>query len=186
VQAFLDPLAVRELPGVGPATERRLRRLAVETIGDLRALPLDRLEQSFGRHGATLYRYARGQDDRPVRIHRERKSLSAERTYAQDLTALAEMDEELGRLAERVGGGLSKRGFSARTVVLKVRYEDFTTLTRSRTLAAPTADAAEIAAVARRLLRRSEAGRRAVRLLGVGGANLVRGSIAQLALFAPE
>ena len=70
--------------------------------------------------------------------------------------------------------------------MLKVRYEDFTTLTRSRTLVAPTADAGEIAAVARRLLRRSEAGRRAVRLLGVGGANLVQGNIAQLALFTPE
>ena len=186
VQAFLDPLPVRSLPGVGPATDRRLRRLGVETVGELRALPLDRLQQAFGRHGPTLYRYARGQDDRPVRIHRERKSLSAERTYSQDLTSLAEMDEELGRLAERVGRGLANRGLGARTLTLKVRYDDFTTLTRSHTLVAPTADAAAIAAMTRRLLRRSEAGRRAVRLLGVGGSNLVRGRIAQLSLLASE
>ncbi len=186
VHAFLDPLAVRDLPGVGPATERRLERMGVETVGELRAVPLDRLERGFGRHGATLYRYARGQDDRPVRVHRERKSLSAERTYSQDLTALTEMDEELGRLSERVGRGLAKHGLGARTLTLKVRYEDFTTLTRSRTLVAPTADAGEIASVMRLLLRHSEAGRRAVRLLGVGGSNLVRGGIAQLALFAPD
>ena len=186
VQEFLDPLPVRSLPGVGPATERRLHRLAVVTVGELRAVSLDRLQQGLGRHGATLYRYARGQDERPVRIHRERKSLSAERTYAIDLTSLAEMDEELGQLAERVGRGLAKRGFGARTLTLKVRYDDFTTLSRSHTLVAPTADAAEIAVLTRRLLRRSEAGRRPVRLLGVGGSNLVQGRIAQLALFAPE
>jgi DNA polymerase-4 len=186
VQAFLDPLSVRDLPGVGPATERRLQRLGVATVAELRAVPLDRLQIGFGRHGATLYRYARGQDNRPVRMHRERKSLSAERTYASDLSSLAEMDEELGRLAERVGRGLAKRDLGARTVTLKVRYDDFTTLTRSHTLVAPTADAAEIAAIARRLLRRSEAGRRHVRLLGVGGANLVQGRVAQLALFAPQ
>ena len=115
VQAFLDPLPVRCLPGVGPATERRLLELGAETVADLRALSLDRLERRFGRHGATLYRYARGQDERPVRTHRERKSLSAESTYSVDLTSLAEMDEQLGRLAERVGGGLAKRGLGART-----------------------------------------------------------------------
>jgi DNA polymerase-4 len=183
VQAFLDPLPVRSLPGVGPATERRLRRLGVESIGDLRALPLERLERTLGRHGATLYRYSRGRDERPVRVHRERKSLSAERTYARDLTSLEAMDEEIGRLAERVGRGLAKRGFTAQTLTLKVRYGDFTTISRSRTLKAPTADVAEIAEVARRLLRTSEAERRPVRLLGVGGSNLVRGRTAQLALF---
>ena len=186
VRAFLDPLPVRCLPGVGPATERRLHKLVVETIAELRALPLDELERRMGRHGARLYRYARGLDDRPVRVHRERKSLSAERTYAADLATLEEMDEQLGRLAERVAGGLAKRELGARTVTLKVRYGDFTTVTRSRTLALPTADAAELAEVARRLLRHSEAGRRPVRLLGVGGSNLVRGGIAQLALFAPR
>ena len=186
VQAFLDPLPVRSLPGVGPATEKRLRRLGLETIADLRAVPLDRLEKSFGRHGGTLYRYSRGRDERPVRIHRRRKSLSAERTYAADLTTVAEMDAELDRLAERVARGLAKQGFGARTVVVKVRYGDFTTLTRSHTLVAPVADAPQIAATARWLLRRTEAGRRPVRLLGVGGANLVHGRVAQLALFAPR
>ena len=186
VQAFLDPLPVRSLPGVGPATEKRLRQLGLATIGDLRAVPLDRLERRFGRHGGTLYRYARGQDERPVRTHRRRKSLSAERTYATDLATLQEMDAELDRLAERVARGLGKRGFGARTVTLKVRYGDFTTLTRSHTLAAPVADGPQIGATARWLLRKTEAGRRPVRLLGVGGSNLVRGRIAQLALFAPE
>jgi DNA polymerase-4 len=109
VQRFLDPLPVRSLPGVGPATEKRLHRLGVETVRELRALPLDRLQQGLGRHGETLYRYARGRDDRPVRVHRERKSLSSERTYSRDLTSLAEMDEQLERLAERVARGLAGR-----------------------------------------------------------------------------
>ena len=186
VQAFLDPLPARSLPGVGPATEKRLLGLGIETVSDLRAVPLDRLERTMGRYGATLYRYCRGRDERPVRVHRERKSLSCERTYARDLTGLEAMDEELERLAERVARGLARRELGACTLTVKVRYEDFTTVSRSRTLGAPTADAGEIAAVARRLLRRSEAGRRRVRLLGVGGSNLVRGRIAQLALFAPD
>ncbi len=185
VQAFLDPLPVRSLPGVGPATERRLRRLGVTTIAELRALPLDRLEAALGRHGAALFRYARGLDERPVRVDRERKSLSSERTYASDLTALPAMDAELERLAAEVAAGLARRRLGACTLTLKVRYDDFTTVTRSRTLTAPTTDAGEIGEVMRLLLRRSEAGRRPVRLLGVGGSNLVRGRIAQLALFTP-
>ncbi len=185
VQAFLDPLPVRSLPGVGPATEKRLERLEVRTVAELRAVPLDRLESRLGRFGATLFRYARGVDERPVRTSRKRKSLSCERTYVCDLTELAAMDEQIGRLADEVGRGLARRSLSACTVTLKVRYADFTTVTRSRTLSAPTADPRQIAAVGRELLRRSEAGERAVRLLGVGGSNLVAGSVAQLALFAP-
>ncbi len=186
VRQFLDPLPVRGLPGVGPATERRLKQLGAESVRELRALPLDRLERALGRHGATLYRYARGHDERPVRVHRERKSLSSERTYARDLRSLAAMDEQLDRLAEEVARGLAKRAIGACTLTLKVRYDDFTTISRSRTLRAPTTDRDDIAGVARQLLRRTEAGRRPVRLLGVGGSNLVRGRVAQLALFSSD
>ncbi len=184
VQAFLDPLPVRSLPGVGPATETRLKKVSIGTIADLRAVPLDRLQALFGRHGRGLYDYARGCDERPVRVTRRRKSLSSERTFSQDLRALDEMDAEMDRLAERVASGLKKRHITACTVTLKVRYGDFTTITRSQTLGSPTADQRVLARHAKTLLRSSEAGDRSVRLLGLGASNLVAGKLEQLDLFA--
>jgi len=183
VREFLDPLSVRSLPGVGPASELRLKRKGIETIAELRALALDRLKTLFGKHGQWLYDCARGIDERPVRTHRERKSLSCERTYAKDLQRLEEMDQELERMAERVSRGLKKRELSAQTVTVKVRYGDFTTLTRSHTLPSPTSDEQVMATWAHRLLRKTEAGRRSVRLLGLGAGNLVNGEVSQLELF---
>ena len=184
VQAFLDPLSVRSLPGVGPATGRRLQRLGIETISDLRARSREELEAVAGKFGGALYSYSRGRDERPVRVHRERKSLSSERTYGSDLESLTEMDAEVERLAGHVSKGLKKRTFSACTITVKVRYSDFTTVTRSQTLAAPTADAEVIRASARALLRKSAARERPVRLLGVGASNLVAGGVEQLFLFS--
>lgn len=183
VQSFLDPLPVRRLPGVGPATGKSLERLSVETIADLRAVPLDRLQGLFGSHGRGLYNYARGVDDRPVRVSRQRKSLSSERTFSRDLETLDQMDAEMDRLAQQVSDGLRKRRISACTVTLKIRYSDFTTVTRSQTLGAPTADGALLARYAKALLRSSQAGERRVRLLGLGASNLVHGELEQLDLF---
>jgi DNA polymerase-4 len=184
VQSFLDPLPVRRLPGVGPATETRLKKVSIETIADLRAVPLDRLQALFGRHGRGLYDYARGSDERPVRVTRQRKSLSSERTFSQDLRTLEEMDVEMDRLAERVANGLRKRQITACTVTLKVRYGDFTTISRSQTLGSPTADEKILARYGKTLLRSSEAGDRSVRLLGLGASNLVSAELEQLELFA--
>ena len=184
MQAFLDPLSVRALPGVGPATGKRLQRLKIETVADLRARSREELEAVAGRFGGALYSYSRGRDERPVRVHRERKSLSSETTYGSDLETLDEMDVEVGRLARQVSKGLRKRSMSACTLTLKVRYEDFTTVTRSQTLAAPTSEASVIESTSRALLRRSAARTRRVRLLGVGASNLIAGGIEQLLLFA--
>jgi DNA polymerase IV len=183
VQEFLDPLPVRRLHGVGPATEKALRNLGVETIADLRGLELPVLERRFGSHGRGLWNFARGIDPRPVRTHYRRKSLGHEHTYAQDIASLERMDGELEGLAEKVASGLSRREIAARTLTLKVRYPDFTTLTRSRTLDHPTATASEIAEIARALLRQTEAGQRAVRLLGLTGSGLDYGEPKQLWLF---
>jgi len=183
VQSFLDALSVRTLPGVGPASERRLKSSGIATIAELRAVPRDRLDALFGKHGQWLYNCARGIDERPVRTHRKRKSLSCERTYAEDLQRLDEMDEELERMAERVSRGLKKRELSAQTLTVKVRYGDFTTLTRSHTLPTPTSDESVMATWAHRLLRRTEAGHRSVRLLGLGAGNLIHGEVSQLELF---
>lgn len=187
VRAFLDPLPVRKLHGVGPATEKALAELGVTTVAELRELPAEVLERRFGRHGAGLYRYARGLDNRPVRTHRERKSLGQERTYAQDLRRLEEMDEQLEYLSGRVSRGLLKREIAARTITVKVRYGDFTTLTRSHTLPSPTTAASRITALARELLRQTDAGKRSVRLLGVTASSLVPADEpVQLELFEPQ
>ncbi len=183
VEAFLKPLPVRRLPGVGPATEKRLEKIGVLRIEDLLRFAADELEARFGRWGAVLYHYARGRDARPVRVSRERRSVSKERTYGTDLAELAEMDAELARLATGVAAALRKKNLSGRTLTVKIRYADFTTLTRSHTFRAPTCSSEALLGAARELLRKSEAGKHRVRLLGVGCSNLVPGRIEQLRLF---
>lgn len=183
VQAFLDPLPVRRLHGVGPATERALAEMKVQTVADLRGVELEDLIGRFGKHGRTLWEFARGIDDRPVETHSERKSLGTENTYAQDLTDLAAMVEEVDRMSTELAASLARSGLAGCTVTLKVRYEDFTTVTRSRTFATPVYDRAAIAACARDLLHRTEAPQRPVRLIGVTASNLVRERVEQLSLF---
>ena len=183
VEAFLAQLPVRRLHGVGPATERALAELGVLTIADLRAVPLDRLTTRFGRHGQGLHDFAHGRDDRPVDTAQERKSLGTENTYRTDLTVLAEMQAEVERMAAEVALSLERRELAGRTVTVKVRYDDFTTVTRARTLLAPTSAAATIGRCARELLSRTEAAERPVRLLGVTASNLAAGGERQLALF---
>lgn len=180
---FLAPMPLRRLPGVGPATERVLAGLGLATVTDLRAVPLADLETRFGKWGRGLWNAARGLDDRPVSVHHERKSLGHERTYRRDLRTLPEMEAQIEDLAERVAVGLERRDLAARTVTVKVRYPDFTTLTRSRTLGEPTVSPGWIAAVARELLRQTDAARRQVRLLGVAATGLVHGGGVQLRLF---
>jgi DNA polymerase-4 len=184
VQQFLDPLPVRRLHGVGPATERALAELGVATVADLRQQAIELLLERFGRHGRTLYEFARGIDDRPVETHQERKSLGTENTYARDLAGREAVEPELQRMAVAVAAALVKRDLACCTVTLKVRYADFTTITRARTLAAPVRDGGLIADCALDLLLRTEGLRRPVRLLGITASNLVQGGAAQLRLFA--
>lgn len=184
VRRFLDPLPARKLPGVGPVTAKKLAHEGLETVADLRRESLDRLEDLLGSFGAALYRYCRGIDDRPVRVERVRKSLSSENTFARDLTTVEEMRVEIERLAQGVAASLAKRELSAGTVTIKVRYSDFETVTRSQTLSTATSEAEVVRSAARLLLDRTEAGERAVRLLGVGCSNLTNTAVEQLRLFA--
>jgi DNA polymerase IV len=186
VLAFLEPLPVRRLHGVGPATEGALAALGVRTVAELRGRPRDELLERFGKHGAMLWAFARGEDRREVETQQERKSLGTENTYRTDLRQLAAMDEELEHMAAAVANGLEKRTLAACTVTVKVRYSDFTTVSRSRTFGIPTASVARLAAHAKDLLRRTEAGARPVRLLGVSTSTLVPGAIRQLELFTQE
>lgn len=183
VETFLAPLPVRRLHGIGPATERALAEMEVTTVAELRALSLDRLLGRFGSWGRTLWEAARGIDDRPVQVHHRRKSLSAERTFPEDIRARERLEEIVAALAAEVAGGLARRRLAACRVTVKVRYSDFETVTRSYTLATPVASAEAIATCARQLLHRTDAGSRPVRLLGVGAAALMPSKLEQLSLF---
>ncbi|MCZ2837837.1 DNA polymerase IV [Modestobacter sp. VKM Ac-2985] len=170
--AVLHPLPVRALGGVGPATAERLAQIGVKTIGDLHRLSLVDLTSLVGQaHGAGLYRLARADDDRPVITDREAKSVSAEETFARDLTDPARLAAEIQALATRVGSRLQRSGTSGRTVTLKVRRYDFSTLTRSQTLAHAVDDPRQIAEIAHRLLGAVDRSG-GLRLLGVGVSGL--------------
>jgi len=187
VLEFLHPLPVRSLWGVGEATHAQLERLGVKTVGDLAEIPLTTLER---RLGATLGRHLRqlagGIDDRPVAEVGTTKSISVEVTYDVDIEGIERIESELLRHSERVSDRLRKAGLVGRTVTLKVRFDDFTTVSRSRTLDSPTSVARDIYRTARELLKRSEVGERPVRLLGIGLSMLEgRGAPHQLATDRP-
>jgi DNA polymerase-4 len=169
---LLDPLSVRVLPGVGPATAEVLRRAGIVTVSDAAALPEIELVGLLGKaHGSNVHALAHGQDERAVVAERDAKSISVEDTFEVDLLERDRIAFEVDRLAERCVRRLRGAGRSGRTVVLKVRRFDFSTLTRSETLRAPTDDLGVIRETARRLLEQLElAG--GVRLLGVGVSGL--------------
>lgn len=169
--AFLAPLPIRRLWGVGEVTGRELARLGIRTIGDLARLSAEELHVRFGTNGDGLWRAARGIDSRPVIPEREAKSLSREETFVQDERDPAVLRRELLRLSDAVAARLRRHNLQARTVGLKLRYRDFTTLTRQATLADPTDAGAVIFAQASALFAAAW-DRRAVRLIGVAAANL--------------
>ncbi len=169
---LLHPMKVSVIPGVGPATADRLRSVGVRTVADLHELSLDELMRLVGKaHGQGLYRLARAEDDRRVEPARETKSVSVEGTYEHDLTDRLLMAGLLRRQADDVARRLRKSGLSGRTVSIKVRRYDFTTVSRSLTLASPTDDGAVIGRTAARLLEELDTVG-GVRLLGVGVSGL--------------
>ncbi|MFE7097814.1 DNA polymerase IV [Streptomyces erythrochromogenes] len=169
---LLAPMSVRTLPGVGPATGEHLRRAGITTVGELVEAGEDELVRMVGRaHGTGLYRMALGLDDRPVVAERDAKSVSVEDTFDVDLHDRVRIRGEVQRLADRCVQRLRGSGHSGRTIVLKVRRYDFSTLTRSETLRGPTDDAAVVREAASRLLEAVDT-TGGVRLLGVGVTGL--------------
>ena len=167
VEPFLQKLPVDALWGVGPVTARKLRAAGIERLVDVRTADPEILRRAVGSWAEGLRRLAFGEDNRPVEPNRERKSIGCEETYAKDLDDLERIRGEVDTLARASAQALARRELSARTVTLKLRYATFETITRSQTSASATRDADEIAARAVALLEKTEAGRRAVRLLGV-------------------
>ncbi|MFE2038261.1 DNA polymerase IV [Streptomyces scopuliridis] len=171
-RALLGPMSVRTLPGVGPATGDHLRRAGMTTVADLAEAGEDELVRLLGKaHGASLYRMALGRDDRAVVSERDAKSVSVEDTFDVDLHDRVRVRTEVDRLAERCVERLRAAGRSGRTVVLKVRRYDFSTLTRSETLRGPTDDPGVVREAAGRLLESVDT-TGGVRLLGVGVTGL--------------
>jgi DNA polymerase-4 len=172
VERFLQGLPVDALWGVGPVTAARLRERGIEKLVDVRTTDPEALRDAVGSGAEWLRRLADGIDDREVEPDSERKSAGSENTFASDLTDLNEIRREVDEMARDNAGWLEKNALLCRTVTIKVRYADFTTITRSHT-APPTRDPEEIARRAVTLLGKTEAGTRPVRLLGVTMHNLV-------------
>jgi DNA polymerase-4 len=171
VEQFLQGLPVDALWGVGPVTARKLRAKGIEKLVDVRAADPAVLRETVGSLADWLQKLARGEDDRAVIPDYEVKSSGCENTFATDLTDLAEIHEEISEMARRAASWLMKRDLYARTVTIKVRYDDFTTITRSHTEPA-SRDENRIVKRALTLIERTDAGRRPIRLLGVSVHNL--------------
>ena len=183
----LAPMPVSKIWGVGPVTNRRLAKLGITTIGQLREWPVEALEAELGQSGVDLHRLAHGHDDSEVLSEEEEKSISHECTFSIDITDREELETVMREHADKVAARLRRAALSGRVVFLKLRYGDFTTVTRRKTLPGPTSLAESIFTEARELLRgRTEAGRRPVRLIGVGMAGLAEAEERQGNLFARE
>lgn len=169
---FLAPLSIRELWGVGPKTAERLKLMGIKTIGDIASYPAHELIRRFGKHGADLHRHAQGIDNRPVEISHESRSISKEITFNQDTNHREYLLETLRRLSDGVGRQLRKEGLAGTTVKIKLRWPDFTTITRQTTLPLPVTTDDEIYAATVLLLNQAWPHRQRIRLLGVGVSGL--------------
>jgi DNA polymerase-4 len=172
------PLAARKVNGIGPKAADKLLALGIRTVGDLAARPRAELVQAFGRsYGAWLHEVAHGRDDRPVVTHSDPVSSSRETTFERNLHAVrdrAALGEILTRLCTQVGLDLQRKGWRARTIGIKLRFEDFKTVTRDLTLPEPVADGSDIRRAAGECLKRVDLAR-SLRLLGVRASSLTRG-----------
>ena len=173
VEHFLQQLPVDALWGVGPVTARKLRDIGITRVVEVRSADPARLHDAVGSLSDWLCQLARGEDPREVCPDRPTRSVSEESTYAEDLVDAELMRSEIEGMARAVAASLERKGLAARTVTIKVRYADFTTVTRSHTAAPPTRDPARLAERAAALLERTDAGKRPVRLLGCGAHGLV-------------
>ena len=169
---FLAPLPADMLWGVGPKTSARLSDLGIHTIGDIASWPEDELIRLFGENGRDMAKHARGRDDRPVVTEREIKSISQEVTFSRDVRDDKSIEKTLTDLSAQVGRRLRKNDLAGTTVKLKIRWPDFTTLTRQVTLPSTTNQDNEIAKTALGLLRKIRKSGQAVRLIGVGVSGL--------------
>jgi DNA polymerase IV len=172
IQSFLQDLPISKLWGVGKSTEEILKGMGILRVGQLAAYPAENIQKKLGKFGLELIALARGEDERPVIPESEAKSISQEETFTPDLQDQEEMNKILLDQSEKVGWELRKQGLQGCTVQLKVRYPDFSLVTRSMTLSSPVDQGIEIYQAVLKLLDRTEAVQKRARLLGVGISNL--------------
>lgn len=173
VEGFVRELPVRKVPGIGRVTEKNCKAQGIHVCGDFLRFTEEELIDRFGRSGRWFFHLARGIDHRPVSSDGVRKSQSVEDTFATDLTTRDQVRAELARLADVLERRLSRSDTRGRTVVLKVKYSDFTIVTRSRTLELPVQTRDALLHEGLDLLDTTEVGTRPIRLLGIGVSNLV-------------
>lgn len=171
--AFLAPLPVTALPGIGASTARRLHDVGIRTLGDLAKLDLGTAETLAGAWGAELIERARGFDERPVAVSGDVKSVSNERTFARDVHERCDAERELGALVDKIASRLRAQNLTARTFTVKLRFADFTTRTARRTLEVPTDLEDEMLPVALSLLGRVWSPGAGLRLLGFGASGFI-------------
>ena len=171
--AFLAALPIEAFFGVGPRTAERMHALGIRTGADLRARGVEDLVRHFGKSGRFFHAIAHGRDDRPVQPDRPRKSISSETTFERDLLTRAELEPVLDELARDVAASMRRHAAAARTVTVKMRYADFRTVTRSRTVPTPMAEPTQVMAIASALAFDVPRPEGPLRLLGVGVAHLV-------------
>lgn len=171
-EAFLEELEIGEFYGIGSATEKKMKSLGINTGKDLKEWEEIDLVERFGKTGRYYYRIVRGIDNREVKAHRIRKSIGKERTFSEDMGDLNWINNFLDELAAKVSESMKKKKAAGKTVTLKVRYDDFETLTRSTSFTHYINDAQDIAETVKSLLEQTEVGQRKVRLLGITLSNL--------------
>jgi DNA polymerase-4 len=184
VREFLDPLPVSKMWGVGKVTQEELAKLKIRTFRDLSRTPVEVLETRFGKYGAKMHQLSMGIDERAVEPEHDAKSIGHEETFSEDMIDADLARKELLALANKVARRMRQDWLQGRTVTLKVKYSDFTLITRSATLPKPTDDATEIYSNVCSLLRKTAVGKRPVRLLGISLSQFVSTEMeGQLSLF---
>lgn len=172
VESFMEALPVEKFFGVGKVTAAKMKDMRLYTGADLKKLTQAELVRHFGKQGRFFYQIVRGIDKRPVQPHRQTKSVSVEETFDHDLSSLEYMEGELENLAERLSARLQKHQLKGRTLTLKIRFDDFSIITRSRSFASPVDDPAATGHTAKELLGKAlEPESRKVRLLGITFSN---------------
>jgi DNA polymerase-4 len=178
---FLAPLPAKKLSGIGPKTQQRLAAEGIKTLGQLAKRTDEWAQRMFGKWGPEMVALSRGEDNRPVATEGKGKSVSAETTFSRDISDRDEIADCVARLSSGVARRLGRSAAMGRTVTVKLRLSDFTTFTRSVTLASPVNDVATIREMAQRLVSKELLPGRRFRLVGVGVSNF--GEVRQLSLF---